>query len=416
MENMIIKKQLQVFRYFLIISFSSVALQNLSAQPGSISSGAIRIDCDQMEPFQEGVAVVRKGDKDAVINRKGEFVVSYGSMLISSHGFKKGLCVVNNGSSKSSAIDTTGRLLLPFQFEIKPADEDGFLYVAGFTSKSAKYWLRRDGMKIPSKTARTYSNGLAVVRKSVKGDSGADPELLCGYVNRAGETVIDHRFLEARPFSEGLAVVEALDEGGLKRWGVIDIKGNTVIPVEWGYAPGNFHSGLSYVFSPDHKEFVYGYIDKTGAVRIKIKAGKNDRQIVETSGPSHLQQEIPHLNFQDGYVISMFKGKLDSSPFRILDTLGNVTEIKTNLFRHNSSEPYQIKNGSMLCENMGMLGLVNIRGELLLPNIFNDLSFFDPISGLAKASIMNEGQFVEGYINRDGVFVIIKATGGSQGK
>lgn len=411
---MIFEKRLKVFRYFLIISFSSVLLQNLNAQPGSISPSAVRIDCDKLELFQEGFAVVRKGDKDAVINRKGEFVITYGRMIIS-HGFKDGLCVVNNGSDRSGVIDTTGKLILPFKFKIKPADDDGFLYVADVTSKSPNYWLRRDGKKIPSNITRRFSNGLAVVRKRMN-DESDDSELFCGYVNRAGETVIPFHFLEARNFSEGLAVAQALDEDGNKRWGVIDIKGNTVVPFKRGYAPGNFHSGRSYFFHGIRNEYDYGYMDRKGVVRIKVKASENDIQIVETSRPSHLQQEIPQLNFQDGYVISIFKARLDPSPFRILDTLGNVTEIKMNLFRHNSEEPYQIRNGTMISEDMGLRGLINVKGEVLLPTIFNELSFFDPASGLAKASIVNEGQFVEGYINRQGVFVIIKATPGSQGK
>ena len=61
--------------------------------------------------------------------------------------------------------------------------------------------------------AMSFSEGLACVAEHDK----------CGYINKAGELIIDYRFDAASPFEEGVARVK---EAG--KWQLIDSKGKLI--------------------------------------------------------------------------------------------------------------------------------------------------------------------------------------------
>lgn len=87
---------------------------------------------------------------------------------------------------------------------------------------------------------------------------------LFGYKTKDGEKIIEPRFLDAKPFSEGLAAVQTF-----KKFGYINLKGEMVIRPQFLEAY-EFQNGLAKVKIPnDKKEFRYGFIDRTGAFYIK---------------------------------------------------------------------------------------------------------------------------------------------------
>ena len=83
------------------------------------------------------------------------------------------------------------------------------------------------------------------------------------YINQKLEVVIETRFLDIGPFSEGLAAVHC---DSLK-WGFIDKTLKVVIPPQFFYAVGNFHEGLAKVNIGEK----WGFIDKKGKIVIPVQ-------------------------------------------------------------------------------------------------------------------------------------------------
>ena len=127
--------------------------------------------------------------------------------------FAQGLAMVSK-LGRSGAIDTTGKLVIPCEWN----------YVGEF------------------------SEGLALVEKNDK----------WGFIDTTGNLIIPCEWDYAVGFNEGLALVEKND-----KWGFIDTTGNLVIPCEWDDVR-DFSEGLAWV----KKDTSYMFIDKTGNVVI----------------------------------------------------------------------------------------------------------------------------------------------------
>jgi hypothetical protein len=84
-----------------------------------------------------------------------------------------------------------------------------------------------------------------------------------GYIDRSGKVVIEPRYDEAMPFSEGLARVGIGDTDTMK-WGYIDATGTMVIAPQF-YAAWDFSEGVALVSDRTS----YWFIDKTGATVLK---------------------------------------------------------------------------------------------------------------------------------------------------
>ena len=88
-----------------------------------------------------------------------------------------------------------------------------------------------------------------------------------GYIDARGAVVIYPKFLNAEPFSEGLAAVQIPGQNGTgPRWGFIDATGKIVIQPRFERV-GPFSDGLA-VAANDAAKGNYGYIDTTGKFRI----------------------------------------------------------------------------------------------------------------------------------------------------
>jgi hypothetical protein len=94
-----------------------------------------------------------------------------------------------------------------------------------------------------------------------------------GYIDQSGQLVIPPRFLDARPFSEGLAAVETRSRIINNQvvdiaWGFIDKKGRLRIPDKFEFA-GNFSEGLARVAIKSGVS--HGYIDHSGKMVIPAR-------------------------------------------------------------------------------------------------------------------------------------------------
>lgn len=94
-----------------------------------------------------------------------------------------------------------------------------------------------------------------------------------GYIDKTGKWIIKPRFEEAKPFKDGLALVNYGDKSG---WGFINEKGESVINFSFEFininaAYDRFREGLMPVAIRRGKDIKMGVIDKTGAWVIEPK-------------------------------------------------------------------------------------------------------------------------------------------------
>ena len=157
--------------------------------------------------------------------------------------FAQGLAMVSK-LGRSGAIDTTGKLVIPCEWNYVGEFSEGLAAV----KKNGKYGFidMKGKLVIPCEwdDVRDFSRGMAKVRKDKK----------YGFIDTTGKFVIPCEWDYAGGFNEGLAPVKKND-----KWGFIDTTGNLVIPCEWDDARG-FNEGLARVEKNDK----WGFIDTTG--------------------------------------------------------------------------------------------------------------------------------------------------------
>ena len=85
---------------------------------------------------------------------------------------------------------------------------------------------------------------------------------LWGYMNRAGEVVIEPQFAEAESFTSSTAIVAQTQQNGKPVFGIIDQHGTPVVPIEYEQIED---CGPYYVVcdTEDWDEWVVGWYDKT---------------------------------------------------------------------------------------------------------------------------------------------------------
>ncbi len=173
--------------------------------------------------FHDGLAVFEKELYFGYVNTNGDIVIQPEYFM--SYDFSEGLATVSNENDKHGFIDTTGKLVIPFQFD---HNFDGTYLYEGF------------------------NNGLASVYTGEK----------FGYINKKGEFAIEPVFDYAGRFSDGVALV--LVDG---LYGYIDQNGEFVIEPQFAYA-SSFINGYAYVRAPGNKDYEqtggYALINTTG--------------------------------------------------------------------------------------------------------------------------------------------------------
>ncbi len=87
-----------------------------------------------------------------------------------------------------------------------------------------------------------------------------------GLVSQSGELVLSPAYRDAKPFSEGLALVRRSGEGA--KYGFIDRDGKTTIPMRYS-AAGSFSEGYAWFRKEDAEGGARaGFVDKTGRERV----------------------------------------------------------------------------------------------------------------------------------------------------
>ena len=207
--------------------------------------------------FREGMAQMRVGDRTGYINKAGKVVVKpiYG---FDCGDFHEGLARVQIGlgiSGKVAYIDSTGKMIIPTQFEAGTDFAEGLAAVQvkkkwGFIDRTGKMVIQPQ-----FDNAFGFSEGLSPVstgeRYYVSAKTGkTDKDIIVqnakwGFIDKSGAMVIQPTYDMVLPFSDGMAAV-MIGEMIRGKWGYIDKTGKAVI--EPGYSMATeFSDGLAAV-------------------------------------------------------------------------------------------------------------------------------------------------------------------------
>jgi hypothetical protein len=185
--------------------------------------GKILIPCEYnyIGTFSEGMALVVKGTMCGYVNRDGRVVVEpkydYDRTMLGESPFVNGRAKVLL-KDKFGMIDTTGKIIVPREYEDLGAMRDGL-----FPAKKKDKWGFIDEkmkLKVPYlyEYAWSFSDGLARVRK----------DGLLGYIDTKGKEIVAPRYEEATDCMNGFMKVKT-DTG----WGLLNASGNQVVPCKY---------------------------------------------------------------------------------------------------------------------------------------------------------------------------------------
>lgn len=204
----------------------------------SKGQSVIAPEMEEVFPFYHGIAPVRKvGQKEwMLIDRSGKSVSN--DRFVTIYPFEKGFGVGiqknPEGRRKYGVVDSTGKIIVPFQFaRIGGTFSGNFVACAAYDP----YELESKGITEEANTWFIY--------------------------DRQGNKVGESHYALWDDFSEGLIVAQKGE-----KFGFVDSTGKVAIPFDYEWACA-FQNGVAWV----QKKGLYGFIDKSGKTVIPFKYG-----------------------------------------------------------------------------------------------------------------------------------------------
>jgi hypothetical protein len=225
---------------------------------------------------------------------------------------------------------------------------------------------------------------------------------LWGFINNRGEFVIQPQFTLAQNFSEGLAEVWIKDKHLY-----IDTLGTIIFETKFKNT-GKFINGLSKVYS--NEGFTKGFINKQGKLVIPAEhlyaedfsegLVNVSEKFLDCQGKSVIVADEYKIlkGFSEGMAVVTL---MDGTP-AFIDKKGKVV---LQLKDMNISSAYSFSDGLAVVNSANKdhkSGYINRNGKLLIPFAFAEANGFS--EGLA--SVRNEINGLWGYINKRGEWVI----------
>lgn len=386
-------------------------------QPGDVHPNAKVIDADILYPFNNGLATVSKGTALALINAKGEFTIPYNSQYQLLADINPQIIQSQNKyfstdgkllAESNSGSNTFWRLNQDYKYleNIKRDANSPTWSVRIVDKEGKKYEIKNLPSEPQYLGEETFS-----VRQGVNDKSAV--------INFKGVYVTKFIYYNIDFFVSDMARVTKVDDFGKTSYGFIDKTGKEVIPTIYSRMPTNFLGELASVYPANGTEFAQAIINKKGDIILKLP---NERLIYYIGNGFY---------FYDARNIMDVKGKIISIK-EFLKSYGveqglSDKEIMLNVYRDdlNTLERDKADDGMMWYTRYSK------KNELLSSGFINTSSgksveaafevsphmkepVFDPVTKLALVKLRlgkdNQGGTIykEGYINEDGVFMIVK--------
>lgn len=299
-----------------------------------------------------------QGNRYGYVNVLGEFAIE--PQFVLANEFSEGLASVSMDGQTTGFINRLGEMVIPPQFVYAGQFVQGLANV-GLPNPDADqpfvvaYIDRRGTLMFNGArfaAAEPFSEGLAAV--SVDGKR-------YGYINRAGQFVIEPQFAYAEPFSEGVAAVQIGEQ-----FGYIDASGQVVIAAQYEFAKP-FSEGLA-VITLNRKT---GYIDHQGKVMIEP------------------QFDYGH-DFKEGRALVALAGQE-----HYIDSSGQFLAADLTF-----TEGQDFSQGLAAVKLDERFGYLNLEGELVIPPTFTYAGVFDRDIALAQTDD------VQGIIDPTGAWLL----------
>lgn len=312
---------------------------------------------DEVEQFQEGLAVVCDGGRYKYIDKSGNetlqnVFLNYDSFA----GFHEGYAGVSR-YGKVGFIDKTGKEVIPCIFDGVKIFINGYVEV----KKDGKWGFVSNEGKIITPFIYDWTVHFREDRAIVVKD------MFYGYIDTSGNEVIECLYDKASSFQESVA---AVCKDGL--WGYIDKFGNIVIQPMFAAAFG-FSEGLAPVQLNDK----WGYIDKLGRIIIpfiydmayEFKDGMAEvrqngkRGYIDNLGKDVFPCMYDNVSYSEGFVCMKMNGK-----WGYADKFG----ILLTPFIYNIA--YDFKDGlAVVVGANDKCGCIDITGKEVIPCLYDGI-------------------------------------------
>jgi hypothetical protein len=229
--------------------------QGLLSLDGSVVCHA---QYDSIDPFSEGLAIVRKGNRYGAIDADGNLSIPLQYAWLSQFTQDLSPAGCSTGSGGDGYIDKDNNIRIPFCYsKTFPFSEDMGMILTKHSNLFG--FLHPDGAEaLPPEFAwsDSFSNGLAAA--SIKQGK-------IGFIDHAGRWIIEPAYKSVGQFSYGVCSVTANQEEST--WGYIDKTGDLIIP-EKCIDAGPFKNGLALVHTgeKDFSECSSFYINERGEI------------------------------------------------------------------------------------------------------------------------------------------------------
>ncbi len=164
------------------------------------------------------------------------------------------MIAVTENYEKYVIVNTSGEIVIPFEYSSVESFEDGFALVK---DNENTFFINKKGENVFNtvfEDAYSFSGGLAAVKQ----------DGLWGFIDKSGNMIIKNQFEQVNSFNESFVAVEKNN-----KWGVIDSSGNIVIDFQYDCI-NDYHEGFAAI----EKNGKWGYIDKTGNVVTEFQFDK----------------------------------------------------------------------------------------------------------------------------------------------
>ncbi len=188
---------------------------------------------EKASQFYHGLASVTEDGVDSFIDTTG--TVSFvGNALGFYDSYNLALRSDDNG--KWGAIDRTGKLVVPIEYDDINIYDEVLIWVNDRTEQRSGYYDKDGNIVVPLRQNSTGKGS-----KPAEGLIGIEKDNKCGYVDYAGNSVVEFEYDAVGEFNGGFAPVQKDDV-----WGYIDKSGQYVVMPEYDQAQ-SFSNGWAWV-------------------------------------------------------------------------------------------------------------------------------------------------------------------------
>ena len=224
--------------------------------------------------FHDGLALVYDSANAywGYIDKTGKLAIPY--QFAQADRFYNGVAQVQLGN-RWTLIDTTGKDLLPQQYQFKYDKDKNWIYnitPAGFVveerndrgSISGYMFINRAGQVVSDSFSSVdkFTNGMAKVRAKSSGMGKY------GFLNENGVLAVPCQYSSAEDFRDGYALVQAQYDGP---WNIIDKAGNVTGTIDKDKKPSNAGNGCFKISSYESGRSRSGFVDATGKEIVPCK-------------------------------------------------------------------------------------------------------------------------------------------------